>query len=52
MPGILMAWKGVEGDPRLWWASSSDGVNFDGPPQSRGDLNSSAGPALERAAFG
>jgi hypothetical protein len=45
MSGVLMAWKGVEGDQGLWWASSPDGVNFDGP-LNRLDLNSSQGPAL------
>jgi hypothetical protein len=42
---LFVAWKGVEGDQRLFWASSPDGVEFDGG-HNRGDFNSSQGPAL------
>lgn len=47
MSSILMAWKGA--DQKLRWATTTDGVSFSQPPQFRGDLNSSQGPAL--AAF-
>src|SRR5947207_14403936 len=37
---LFMAWKGVEGDQRLFLASTSDGKNFGGP-LNRPDQNSS-----------
>lgn len=46
--GVLyMAWKGIEGDQRLWW-SSSNGSGW--TPQQQGPGWSSSGPAL--APFG
>jgi hypothetical protein len=40
-----MAWKGAEGDSTLWWASSSDGINWS-PQQQLSDRGSSEGPCL------
>src|SRR3954453_19902972 len=42
---VVMAWKGVEGDQRLFWASISDRGDWDGP-YSRAKFNASQGPAL------
>ena len=42
---VVMAWKGVEGDQRLFWASTSDRGDWDGP-YSRAEFNTSQGPAL------
>jgi hypothetical protein len=40
-----MAWKGIQGDQRLFWSNTTDGVNWLAPQFHR-DLNTDQGPAL------
>ena len=40
-----MAWKGIEGDQRIWTSSSANGINWD-PQRNVSGIGTSVGPSL------
>ncbi len=48
---LFMAWKGMEGDQRIWYSLSDDGINWY-PQQSIPNIGSSFGPSASSLKIG